>query len=49
MLTEALYKNHQSVKALQEIDRLLKLDPANQAAQQMKTHCCKRTLRTDLR
>jgi Flp pilus assembly protein TadD len=36
MLTEALYKNHQSVKALQEIDRLLKLDPANQAAQQMK-------------
>lgn len=36
MLTEALYKNHQSVKALQEIDRLLKLDPTNQAAQQMK-------------
>lgn len=36
MLTEALYKNHQSEKALREIDRLLKLDPTNQAARQMR-------------
>jgi tetratricopeptide (TPR) repeat protein len=36
MLTEALYKNHQLEKALREIDRLLKQDPSNQLAQQMK-------------
>ncbi len=36
MLTEALYKNHQPAEALQELDRLLKRDPSNQAAQQMK-------------
>src|SRR5271165_1887047 len=36
MLTEALYKNHQPAEALQEIDRLLKRDPSNQAALRMK-------------
>lgn len=36
MLTEALYKNQQPEEALREIDRLLKQDPANQAAQQMR-------------
>jgi len=36
MLTEALYKNHQQAEALHEIDRLLKRDPSNQAAQRMK-------------
>ena len=37
MLTEALYKNHQPEEALREIDRLLKQDPTNQAAQQMRS------------
>jgi len=37
MLTEALYKNHQPEQALREIDRLLKQDPTNQAAQQMRS------------
>jgi len=36
MLTEALYKNHQPEEALRELDRLLKQDPTNQAAQKMK-------------
>jgi tetratricopeptide (TPR) repeat protein len=36
MLTEALYKNHQPGEALREIDRVLKRDPSNEAAQQMK-------------
>lgn len=36
MLTEALYKNHQPAEALREIDRLLKRDPSNAAALQMK-------------
>jgi len=36
MLTEALYKNHHAAEALQEIDRLLKREPSNRAAQQMK-------------
>lgn len=36
MLTEALFKNHQPAEALQELDRLLKRDPSNQAALQMK-------------
>ncbi len=36
LLTEALYKNHQPGEALQEIDRLLKRDPSNQAAQNMR-------------
>jgi len=37
MLTEALYKNHQPDEALREIDVVLKQDPTNRAAQQMKT------------
>jgi len=37
MLSEALYKNHQPEEALREIDRLLKQDPTNQAAQQMRS------------
>jgi tetratricopeptide (TPR) repeat protein len=37
MLTEALYKNHQPEQALREIDRLLKQDPMNKAAQQMRS------------
>jgi len=36
MLTEALFKNHQRTEAAQEIDRLLKHDPSNKAALQMK-------------
>jgi hypothetical protein len=36
MLSEALYKNHQPEEALREIDRLLRQDPANEAARQMR-------------
>lgn len=36
MLSEALYKNHQPAAALQLIDRLLKRDPSNKSALQMK-------------
>jgi tetratricopeptide (TPR) repeat protein len=43
MLTEALYKNHQPEEALREIDRLLKQDPANQAAQQMRNFLLQKT------
>jgi len=36
MLTEALFKNHQRTEAAQELNRLLKHDPSNKAALQMK-------------
>lgn len=36
MLIEALYKNHQQSEAMREIDRLLKREPANKTALQMK-------------
>jgi tetratricopeptide (TPR) repeat protein len=36
MLTEALYKNNQLEDALREIDRVLKQDPNNREAQEMK-------------
>ena len=42
MLTEALYENHQPAEALQEIGLLLKRDPSNQAAQQMKASLTQR-------
>ncbi|HLV85849.1 MAG TPA: tetratricopeptide repeat protein [Candidatus Sulfotelmatobacter sp.] len=36
MLTEALYKNQEPAEALHELNRLLKRDPSNRAALQMK-------------